>query len=152
MAHDGVADQGVTASSYDQEVWPRVDGLRAFGLGTSGEMRDRLNALVLAGEKTATAGLWTYDYESGTEALEEVGEHQVMLDSRGERFAVVEITRVERHRFAAVPWEFASSEGEGFVSIADWRHGHRTFYAEQGLSVSDDDEVVCVWFRVLPQT
>ena len=123
--------------------------MRAFGLGTSGEMRDRLNALVLAGEKTATAGLWKDEYESGNEALEEIGERQVLLDSHGARLAVLEITRVERHPFAAVPWGFARSEGEGFVSIEDWRQGHRSFYAAQGVSVGDEDLLVCVWFRVV---
>jgi uncharacterized protein YhfF len=43
-------------------------------------MRDRLNALVMAGKKVATAGLWRVEYESGSEALDTVGERQVMLD------------------------------------------------------------------------
>ncbi|WP_242337741.1 hypothetical protein [Streptomyces formicae] len=35
-------------------MWPRVNGMRALELGTAGELRERLNALVLAGQKTAT--------------------------------------------------------------------------------------------------
>jgi uncharacterized protein YhfF len=111
-------------------------------------MRDHLNALVLAGQKTATAGLWKDEYQFGGEALEEIGERQVLLDSGGAPLAVVEITRVESHPFAAVSWEFVASEGEGFESLEHWREGHRSYYAEQGLSVSGKDLVVCVWFRV----
>ena len=140
---------GVCSGSYDAAVWPRVNGLRGFALGTAGEMRDSLSALVLGGQKVATAGLWKYEYEAGGEALEQVGERQVMLDSDGDPLAVVEVTRVEVHPVIAVPWEFAASEGEGFESIDDWRQGHRRYYAAQGLSVGDDDLVVCTWFHLV---
>ena len=63
--------------------------------------------------------------------------------------AVVEIRRVEKHLFKDVPWEFADDEGEDFTSIEHWREGHRSFYAAEGIAVSDDAEFVCVWFRVL---
>lgn len=86
-------------------------------------MRDRLNALVLAGTKTATAGLWKDEYEPHEEAVDVVGERQVVLDSNDEATAMVEITRVETHRFADVPWEFALAEGEGFRDIEHWRDG-----------------------------
>jgi uncharacterized protein YhfF len=130
-------------------MWPRVDGLRAFGLGRPGEMRTRLNRLVLDGTKVATAGLWSSDYEADGEAIDEVGERQVLLDDNDERVAVVEVTRVETHRFADVPWEFADAEGEGFRDIQQWRDGHRSYYAREGITVSDDDLVVCVWFAVV---
>lgn len=129
-------------------AWPRVNGLRAFDLGTPGEMQDRLTALVLAGTKVATAGLWKFDYEAEDEALDAVGERQVLLHS-GEPAAVVEITRLQTHRFADVPWEFAEAEGEGFTSTQHWRDGHRSFYESIGVDVSDDDLVVCCWFRVV---
>lgn len=129
-------------------MWPRVNGLRAFSFGTSGEMQDRLTALTLAGTKAATAGLWKTDYEAEGEALEEVGERQVLLHN-DQPVALVEITRLETHRFADVPWEFADAEGEGFTSTEDWREGHRSFYERIGVEASDDDLVVCCWFKVV---
>ncbi|WFF07900.1 hypothetical protein O7622_04805 [Micromonospora sp. WMMD1076] len=33
-------------------MWPRIGGLRALALGTPGELRTRLNTLVLSGVKT----------------------------------------------------------------------------------------------------
>lgn len=62
---------------------------------------------------------------------------------------MVEITRVERFRFMDVPWEFAVAEGEGFTRIDDWRRGHRAYYKSQGSPVRDEDEMVCVWIRVV---
>jgi uncharacterized protein YhfF len=112
-------------------------------------MRDRLNALVMSGTKTATAGLWVADYEPEGELIDRVGERQVVLDNSGAPTALVEITRVERSRFMDVPWEFASAEGEGFKSIEDWRQGHISYYAQQGFSIQDDDLMICVWLRLL---
>jgi uncharacterized protein YhfF len=70
-------------------------------------MRDRLNALVMSGTKTATAGLWLAEYEPQGEEIDRVGERQVVVDSSGGPAALVEITRVERYRLIDVPWEFA---------------------------------------------
>jgi uncharacterized protein YhfF len=112
-------------------------------------MQDRLNALVLAGEKVATAGLWRNEYVDEGESLEVVGERQILLGVQEQRLAVVEITRVETHPFVDVPWEFAAAEGEGFESIEHWRDGHRSFYANEGIAVGDNDLVVCVWFKVV---
>jgi uncharacterized protein YhfF/DUF971 family protein len=112
-------------------------------------MRDRLNGLVFAGDKRATAGLWTLDYLHEGEEIDEVGEHQVLLDSTESLAGVVEIVRVEQHAFDEVPWEFADAEGEGFRNIQHWRDGHRAFYEGQGVSVADTDIVVCVWFRLV---
>jgi uncharacterized protein YhfF len=130
-------------------MWPRANGLRTFDLGTPGPMRDNLNARVLEGRKIATAGLWQQDYLDEHEALDEAGERQALLDDEGNVVVLVEITRVETHRFRDVPWEFAEAEGEDFRSIEHWRDGHRSYYARQGIEVGEDTLVVCVWFRVV---
>ncbi len=128
-------------------MWRRLDGLRALELGTTGEMRGRLNRLVLAGRKTATAGLLEI-YEEDGEALEHAGERMVLVDDEGGRVATVEITEVVIRRFADVPWEFADAEGEGFLSIEDWRERHVRYWARQGRSVDDDSKVVCLSLRL----
>lgn len=114
-------------------------------------MRDRLNGLVLAGEKEATAGLWQQDYVDEAETLDTIGERQVLVDGAGHPVAVVEIVRVETCRFVDVGWEFACAEGEGFQSIEHWRDGHRDHYASQGIRIDDADRVVCIWFRLASQ-
>lgn len=130
-------------------AWPRARGLRAFELGTPGPMRDRLNARVLEGRKIATAGLWQQDYLDEHEPIDEVGERQALLDDDGKVVAIVEITRVETHRFSDVPWEFAEAEGEDFQSIEHWRDGHTSYYARQGIEIGEDTLVVCAWFHLV---
>jgi uncharacterized protein YhfF len=122
--------------------------MRVLELGAPGPLRDRLNALARAGRKVATVGHWQHDYVDEGEALDFVGERQLLVDSAGQGAAVVEIVRVETPRFVDVSSEFARAEGEGFGSIGHWRDGHRRFWADQGITVHDDDTVVCVWFRL----
>ncbi|WP_326661838.1 hypothetical protein [Streptomyces sp. NBC_00385] len=69
-------------------MWPRVNGMRALELGHPGEMRAALNALVLAGRKTATTCLLA-EYAEETEGLEYVGERQALLDSEGRSIATL---------------------------------------------------------------
>ena len=63
-------------------AFPEHEGLRCLELGTPGEMRQRLVALVLAGEKRATAGLLS-EYADEGEPLETVGEEQWLLGDDG---------------------------------------------------------------------
>jgi uncharacterized protein YhfF len=128
-------------------MWPRVDGLRALELGTPGEQRSWLNGLVLDGRKRATAGLAS-EYAVEQEELEHVGERLALLDDDGRRVATVEVTGVERTRFADVPWEFAAAEGEGDRDLDEWRAGHRRYWAAQGTPVDDDTEVVLIRFAL----
>ncbi len=92
---------------HDDMTWPRVDGLRALGLGEPGRMRAELNALVLAGRKRATAGLLDADYRDEDEALEVVGERLVLVDDDDRRLALVEVTDVRVVRFDEVTDDFA---------------------------------------------
>ncbi|GAA5083879.1 uncharacterized protein YhfF [Thermocatellispora tengchongensis] len=130
-------------------MWPRVDGLRTIPLGTPGRMRALLNGLVLAGAKQATAGLMELDYRAESEPLEHLGERLVIVDDDGGRVAEVEVTGVEVLPFAAVPWEFALAEGEGYASIDDWREVHRRYWLAEGYEVDDSSEVVCLHFRLI---
>jgi uncharacterized protein YhfF len=130
-------------------MWPRAEGLRAFGFGNAGPMRQRLTALTLAGTKVATGDLWQQGYADEGEVIEEIGERLAVLDNDDQVVAIIEITRVEKHRFADVSWEFAHAEGEGFTSIEHWRDGHRSYFAERGVNVDDDSIFVCLWYRLV---
>jgi uncharacterized protein YhfF len=112
-------------------------------------MRRRLTALALAGTKIATAGLLRQDYVDEGEGVEVVGERQALLGDDDQVAAVIEITRVERHCFCDVPWEFADAEGEGFRSIEHWREGHQSYYAQRAIDVEQHTSFVCVWFRLV---
>ena len=124
-------------------TWPRVDGMRSLELGSPGEMRARLNGLVLAGTKRATAGL-VAEYEQEGEELEHVGERLALLDDDGAAVATVEVVGVEVTTFGEVPWEFAQAEGEGHRDLEHWREGHRRFWTGVGAEVEDDTPVVMI--------
>ena len=129
-------------------MWRRVEGLRSIELGTPGEMRARLNGLVLDGRKQATAGLVS-EYERENEDLEHVGERLAALDDGGRPTATVEVTQVDVLPFGEVPWEFAAAEGEGDANLDEWRTGHRRFWAEAGTPVEDDTPVACIRFTLV---
>ena len=146
-AHDPVVRDAI--AYLFSGMWPRVDGLRAFSLGRPGEMRDRLTLAAVTGLKTATGALLQQEYLDENESVELPGERQVLLGSDDSAVAIVEVTRVETHRFVDVPWEFARDEGEGFTSTEHWRSGHRSYYEQEGIFISDDALFVCTWFRLL---
>ena len=128
-------------------MWLRVDGLRAFSLGSPGPMRGRLTALALNGNKVATGDLPQRENVNQAEDVERVGEVQVLL---GPGWAC-SASRDHTSRYTSLrrrTWEFAHDEGEGSTSIEDWREGHRSYYEQERVIVSDDSLFVCVWFRI----
>lgn len=130
-------------------MWARIDGMRTLELGSPGEMRGRLNALVLAGRKRATLGLES-EYTAEGEEFEHAGERLALVDDHGARIAVVEVRTVTRSRFGDVPWDFAHAESEGHADLAEWREGHLRYYARVGESVDDDTPVVQIRMHLLP--
>jgi uncharacterized protein YhfF len=130
-------------------MWPRVDGLRSLELGAGGELRERLNRLVLIGEKVASAGLGA-EYIEENEEHEHPGERLALLDNHGHKIGIVEITAVHETTFEAVTWEFAQAEGEGFTSIEHWRQAHRRYWTEvEGRTITPEAPIVCLYFRLV---
>ena len=136
------------ASLSSHMMQARVDGLRTLQLGTPGQWRRRLNALVLAGRKQATAALLDF-YRAESEDAPHVGEHLVLVDDHGARVGEVEVTAVEIVPLRDVTRRFAETEGEGFRSVEHWRDVHVRFWKNLGHHVDDDSEVACVNFRLL---
>ncbi|WP_369053142.1 ASCH domain-containing protein [Kineococcus terrestris] len=128
-------------------TWPRVDGLRSIEFGSPGAVRTELVGLVLAGAKTATAGLLEHDYAAEDEEVEHVGERLAVLDDSGARVATVRVTEVRVVPFAAVDDAFARDEGEGYEGHEDWARSHERFWAAHaGVAVRADTPVVCLRF------
>ncbi len=63
--------------------------------------------------------------------------------------ATIQATRVEVVRFAEVPDEFALAEGEGDLSGDDFRNGHFRYWSRQGLKITDDTEIVLLYFDLI---
>ncbi|GAA4428365.1 ASCH domain-containing protein [Actinokineospora soli] len=122
--------------------------MRSIEFGTPGEMRGRLNALVMAGAKRATTGLLD-EYRTEAEGLEYTGERLAVLDDDRLPVATIEVTAAELTTFGAVTWEHAAAEGEGDESLDEWREGHLRYWAEEGVAVDDGTPVVCIAFRLV---
>jgi len=81
------------------------------------------------------------------EILPAVGQRGLLVEFAERPVGVVEVTDVRVIRVADVDVDFARDEGEGFVSVAEWRAAHEAFWA--GHTVTDDTLVVYELFRLL---
>ena len=125
-----------------------VDNLRSIEFGTPGESRTRLIDFIVNGNKRATAGLLD-DYAKESEPVESVGECLAMLDNDNQHVATLRVTRVEVSRFIDVPDEFALAEAEGDLNAADFRASHSAFWSRIGETVTDETQIVQVYFELL---
>jgi len=124
----------------------RVNGLRSIEFGTPGAMRDRLNDLIINGNKRATAGLLKEDYIDEGEEIEFVGERLAILDNYQKQIGIIKVIRVEVMEFKDVPTEFALAEAEGDLSGDDFRRSHSKFWNSVGVDVKPESKVVTVYF------
>jgi uncharacterized protein YhfF len=121
-----------------------VSGLPDFGLGWPGtELRDRLVEAVLAGDKTATAGLHgAFEDDPAPEA----GDRFALVDAAGTERAIVEVTEVRVLPAAEIDLQLARNEGEGFASVQDWHAAHERFFER---TIEPDTLVDAIRFRVV---
>jgi uncharacterized protein YhfF len=122
-----------------------------------GPLRDQLVAAILTGAKTTTTGL-VADFEHEGSPLPRRGLRQAVIDSAGNRVAVIELTEVRVVRLADVDLAHAVGEGEGYTSVAEWRAGHERYWhsaemraalGDPGFTVGDDTLLVAEAFRLV---
>ena len=130
-------------------TFPVVNGLRSIEFGDPGDSRDKLISLILDGNKRATAGTLEWDYLAENEPIEFVGEKLAVLDNQNRHVATIQATRVEVKRFADVPDEFALAEAEGDLNGDEFRAGHLSFWSKLGLVITDETEIVLVYFDLI---
>ncbi|NEG54668.1 ASCH domain-containing protein [Bifidobacterium platyrrhinorum] len=124
--------------------------------GFPGPERDRLVVLILSGAKTATAAL-LMDYAEDDEPLPHVGGRSILVDSANRPVAVLETTEVETVPLGSVTDRQAVDEGEGDVTVEQWRRTHESFwnsgeyrdwFADPDFVVDDGSMVVLEHFTV----
>lgn len=125
--------------------------------GFPGELRDRLVAAILAGEKTTTSFLHL-ELEVDGEELPEAGRREVVIDSAAQPVAVIEITGIRVLPLGEVDRQHALGEGEGFTGVEDWRRGHEEYWhsaqyreaiGQPGFTVDDTTLMVALRFRLV---
>ncbi len=98
---------------------------------------------MLAGEKTATAGLHGVFEDEPTPNS---GARFVVEDSQGTPRAIVEVTEVRVIPAAEVDLQFARDEGEGFESVQDWHEAHERFFERP---IAPDTLIDAIRFRIV---
>jgi uncharacterized protein YhfF len=114
-----------------------------------------LGALVLSGQKRATAGLlWTY--ERTGKPLPAIGALSVVTDWDGTPLCVIRSTHVEIVPFDSVGDSFAATEVEGDKTLRYWREAHWRYFAREcqriGREPNPHMPVVCEQFKVVYPT
>ena len=100
--------------------------LESFAFGDGADLADTLLGLVLSGRKVATC----WSVRDGQQTF--VGKRMVVRDGAGRPRAVIETVALEQRPFEAVDAAFAALEGEGDLTLANWREGHRRYFERDG--------------------
>jgi uncharacterized protein YhfF len=125
-----------------------VTDLPPFELGyPRTELRRQLVAAVLAGEKTATSGIWS-DFMAEGDEVPAAGDRFVLHDFDDRPAGIVEVTDARRVPAREIDVAFARDEGEGFESVEDWRVAHEQFFQQP---IAPDTEIVAIRFRLVKQ-
>lgn len=130
----------------------RPAAFQAWAFGDSPALADELGALVLAGLKTATAGLvWAFEHDN--EPLPRPGDYSIILNGQGEPLCIIQTTRVDIVPFNAIEAEQAYLEGEGDRTLDYFRNAHEQFFKREcariGREFAWDMPVVCERFRLV---
>ena len=126
--------------------------LDVFCFGADAWTAANLAHLVVKGHKRATA-LWPEVARLKNETIPTPGLVSVVTDGFGIPACVIQTERVDELPFADTDERCANDEGEGDRSLADWREGHRAYFAregkEAGLAFGDQTIIMVERFRVL---
>ena len=135
-------------------------GMQVCGFGFAGsDLRRELVDLVMAGTKTATAGL-AVELELDNEIMPTPGFREAVIDADDRIVGVIETTECGVVRMADVDDQFARDEGEGFADAADWRAAHERFWngyigelrgrlGDPAFTLTDDTPIICQRFRLV---
>lgn len=150
---DGESWQVVVPHLFGTEPQVAITGEYAF----PGDLRDKLVAAILRGEKTTTASLLE-EYQRAGEPLPKIGELEVVIDSDEKPVCLIRVTDVFCEAFGNVSDDHAIAEGEGFADAKAWQIAHREFWtspefvADLGdpeFIINDDTVVVLISMEVI---
>jgi len=154
----------IAQASSDEWLWrayvamvlggwePPTRTIDVFAFGAGPEMASRLAHLVTSGSKRVTTS-WLTTLERRGEAIPHAGMVSIVTDAFGLPRCAIRTVAVQRFRFGDVPAEWAALEGEGDLTLENWREDHRCFFAGEAesmqLAFSDDEVVLVEKFQVL---
>lgn len=97
-------------------------------------------------------GVWSLAFRAKDEVapIEQVGEKLAVIDNDLKQVATIVVTRVDLCRFADVTDEFPLAEAEGDLNADEFRSGHFKYWSDLGLTITDNTNLVLVYFDLLP--
>lgn len=124
----------------------------AFHFDDNEQSANALGALVLSGQKRATASLlWIYEFTC--KSLPEAGALSVVTDWHGTPLCVIQSTHVGIVPFEDVSAGFAETEGEGDKTLRSWREDHWRYFSRECRRIGKEPSlhmpVVCEQFKVV---
>jgi uncharacterized protein YhfF len=124
----------------------------AFHFDDNERTANALAALVLSGQKRATAGLlWTNQLTN--KPLPEIGALSVVTDWDGTAVCIIQTTHVEIVPFDSVSDSFAAKEGEGDKTLRFWREAHWRYFSRECQRIGKEPDlhmpVVCEQFTMV---
>lgn len=124
----------------------KYPGAVSWAFGDSAELADELATLVVQGIKTATCCSLSAFEEENTPPS--VGGYSIILSGEGQPVCVIRTLSLSLVRFSAVTEQQARKEGEGDLSLNDWRSGHQAFFEREG-TYANDMELVFEEFQLV---
>lgn len=119
----------------------------AWSFGNSTQMANKLGSLVVRGIKTATCSRYLSD-----NILDDAG-LSIILNGKQNPLCLIEVYEITVRRYCDIDEEWAASEGEGDLSLDDWRNTHHQFFSQEakivGYELSEAMLLSCERFRVL---
>jgi uncharacterized protein YhfF len=137
----GLASEEATARFYE-----------VFHFDDNESDANQLAALVLNGQKRATAGLlWTNT--ENDKPVPKPGDLSVVTLWNGQPVCIIETIQVEIVPFDEVSDAFAATEGEGDKSLRYWKEAHWSYFSREceriGREPSLQMPVICETFQML---
>jgi uncharacterized protein YhfF len=118
--------------------------LERFSFGDTPRLANELLGLVLSGRKVATC----WSVRDGQQTF--VGKRMVICDGQARPRAVVETVSLEQKRFDEVDAMFARLEGEGDLTLEEWRKGHIRYF-ERTAGFEPGMMLWCETFRLVEE-
>jgi uncharacterized protein YhfF len=131
---------------------PPTRDLMVFYFGNEPRLASQLAHHVVKGTKRGTTSWVALAEREGWDSVG-VGLVSIVTDGFGIPLCAIETTRIERGRFRDAGPEIAAAEGEGDMSLEDWRAAHVHYFEREaariGIPFTDDSELDYEYFKVL---
>lgn len=140
------------SQNYWQAFWQNETPPQEVSAWQFGAEPDTLASLVTSGIKTATCSGHLF-YELENEPLPQVGNYNIILNSKDQPVAITRITEVSITPMNQVTEDFARAEGEGDLSYAYWWKVHKDFFEKELAAIhrefQEDMLLVCERFECI---